>query len=289
MKFRFKMIFIALTVAAVGAMAGRAAQAETMFGEALKLGEGTVKSYAMVGDEGRPTAIGVVFTQSALEGLPPTPNRTGRCFDLDGNGRINDEGECEGDYEFRMSLPAVLAEREDMPFRWVGVNWNVHGHPPAAWSVPHFDFHFYMVERAAIDSIRVGPCPFFINCEDKKRALVKVPAKYVHADHIDVEATVSMMGNHLIDSKTPELAERNRKPFTHTWIFGAYEGRITFYETMITRDYLLSRPANGCHPIKQPKAWERAGYYPTVYCIRHSREHGTYTVSLEGMVYRQAE
>jgi hypothetical protein len=117
---------------------------------------------------------------------------------------------------------------------------------------------------------------------------MKVPTKYVHPDHISVGATVSGMGDHLIDKATPELARENPKPLTHTWVYGTYDGHITFYEPMITRAYLLSRP-NGCHPIKRPKAWERAGNYPTVYCIRYSGEHKSYTISLEGMVRRQAE
>ena len=284
----------ALTAAAVAAFvagmaAGRAAPAKTMFGEAQKLGKGTVKTYAVVRDDDKVTAIGVVFKAGMLEGLPSEPNKTSRCYDLDKDGRIADHGECEGDYELRLSLPAALAKRNDIPFRWVGLNWNSHGHPPKAWSVPHFDFHFYMVGKPEIDAIKVGPCPFFIDCEDKKRALMKVPAKYVHPDHVSVGATVSRMGDHLIDSKTPELARKNPKPFTHTMIFGAYGGHITFYEPMITRAFLLSRPANGCTRVKRPKAWERSGYYPTVYCIRHSKKHGTYTVSLEGMVYRSAE
>jgi len=283
------MTAVALAVLMAGAMGDRAAHAKTMFGEAQRLGKGTVKTYATVRDDEKVTSIGVVFKEGMLEGLPANPNKTGRCFDLDKNGRINDHGECDGDYELRLSLPAAVAKKNDIPIRWVGLNWNSHGHPPQAWSVPHFDFHFYMVGKAEIDSIKTGPCPIFIDCEDKKRALMKVPAKYVHPDHISVGATVSSMGDHLIDSKTPELAGKTPKPFTHTWIFGAYDGHITFYEPMITHAYLLSRRANGCSRIKQPKAWERSGYYPTVYCIRHSKKHGTYTVSLEGMVYRRGE
>jgi len=283
------MTAVALAVLMAGAVADRAAHAKTMFGEAQRLGKGTVKTYATVRDDEKITSIGVVFKEGMLEGLPANPNKTGRCFDLDKNGRINDHGECDGDYELRLSLPAAVAKKNDIPIRWVGLNWNSHGHPPQAWSVPHFDFHFYMVGKAEIDSIKTGPCPIFIDCEDKKRALMKVPAKYVHPDHVSVGATVSSMGDHLIDSKTPELAGKNPKPFTHTWIFGAYDGHITFYEPMITHAYLLSRRANGCSRIKQPKAWERSGYYPTVYCIRHSKKHGTYTVSLESMVYRRGE
>lgn len=276
-----------LAIFAISITVTHSAQSKVLFGKAHRLGNGTVKAYAIARRDGTPTAIGVVFKASMLDGLPPERNNTSRCFDLDKNGRINDQGECEGDYEIRLSLPDVIAKRPDVPFRWIALNWNPRGHEPKAWSVPHFDFHFYMVDRAAIDAIRVGPCKFFINCEDQKRATVKVPAKYVSPGFIEVKATVSMMGDHLVNSKTPEFAKEKPRPFTHTWIFGAYDGHITFYEPMITRAYLLGRPS-GCHRIKRPNAWERSGYYPTVYCIRYSETHKTYTVSLEGMAFREA-
>ena len=107
-----------------------------MFGEAQKLGNGTVKIYAMTCDDGKLTSIGVVFKASMLERLPPVPNRTSRCFDLNNNGRIF-RRKCEGDYELRLSLPAAFAKRADVPFRWVGLNWSPHGHPPKAWKSAH--------------------------------------------------------------------------------------------------------------------------------------------------------
>ena len=76
------------------------------------------------------------------------PNTWSRCFDKNGNGRIDAHGECNGDYELRFALPQELAQRAVTPFQWVSVNWNPMGHPPPAppvWAVPHFDFHFYIM------------------------------------------------------------------------------------------------------------------------------------------------
>jgi hypothetical protein len=101
------------------------------------------------------------------------------------------------------------------------------------------------------------------------------------------QAAVPAMGNHLINSKAPELVEQGRE-FTHTFIFGAYDGHVTFYEPMITLAFLQSRP-DLCTPIKQPEAWESAGWYPTTYCIRHRPDEERYTVSLEDFVHRSAD
>ena len=67
------------------------------------------------------------------------------------------------------------------------------------------------------------------------------------------------MGNHLIDLTGPEF---NGQRFTRSWIFGIYDGRITYYEEMLSRDYLLSKP-DTCNPIKAAAAVGQAGYYPT--------------------------
>ena len=176
------------------------------------------------------------------------------------------------------------------PFTWVSVNWNPMGHPapaPPVWAVPHYDFHFYIMPAAAVAQIRPGPCSELIHCDDFKRAQTPLPAGYVHADHIDVGAAVPDMGNHLIDSKTPELVVEGRE-FTHTFIFGAYDGHVSFYEPMITLPYLETRP-DVCAPIKQPTAWEVDGWYPTTYCIRYLADEGRYTVSLEDFVQRTAD
>ena len=268
-----------------------AARGETQNGGIQKLGKGTINTYADLGADGKPIAIGITFTRQALEGLPAKKSKTGRCFDMDKDGRINPASECEGDYELRLTMPDKLSGRSDIPFKWIGFNWNPEGHvPPKIYDLPHFDMHFYMVPQKEIDSIRVGPCKLFINCDDRKRALVPVKPKYVHADHISVGATVSMMGNHLVNVKSQEFGKtpETKKKFTHTWIFGAYDGKITFYEPMITREYLLRKP-NGCFNIKGPKAWQKTGYYPTRYCIRYHAGSDKYTVSFEGLVLRSAE
>lgn len=282
---------LAAHIFAACALTAVSAHAETTLGEAQALGMDTINTYADFDDSGRPTALGLVFHRKALDGLPEKKNVTSRCFDLDKNGKINDASECEGDYELRIAMPESVAGREDIPFKWVGFNWNPEGHvPPGTYDLPHFDMHFYMVPEEKIDSIRVGGCDLFIHCEDREKALMPVDPKYVHPDHISVGATVGRMGDHLLNSKSPELAPdpKDKKKFTHTWIFGSYEGQITFYETMMTREYLLGKPQE-CFDIKLPQAWQRAGYYPTRYCIRHDSDSDTFRVSLEDLVLRTAQ
>ena len=260
-----------------------------LLGEPQSLGAGTTHAYVDLDENKVPTAIGVLFTAGMLDDLPEAPNKTSRCFDLNGDGEIADMGECDGDEERILWFPEEFELKADLPFKYVMLNWNPMGHPlpaPPPWAVPHFDFHFYTQDLAEVEAMRTGPCGFYLNCDDFELAIKPVPAKYVHPDHIDVGAAVPRMGNHLVNSISPELVEDTQK-FTHTWIIGAYDGHVTFWEPMITHEFIASRQ-DVCIAFGQPEAWEIGGYYPTSYCIRYIRESDSHTVSLEGLVLREA-
>jgi hypothetical protein len=123
-----------------------------------------------------------------------------------------------------------------------------------------------------------------VRCDQFEVARKPVPANYMHANYSNVDAVVPAMGNHLIDLTGPEF---NKQPFTHSFIFGVYDGNVIFYEEMVTRAHLLSKP-NACTPIKTPAAVAMRGYYPTVSCIRHDAATGAHTVSIEQFVLREA-
>jgi hypothetical protein len=92
------------------------------------------------------------------------------------------------------------------------------------------------------------------------------------------------MGNHLLDSQSPEL--KDSLPFASPFIYGVYDGEVLFWEPMITLD-LLRNTQDSCLEIRQPEAFQQAGYYPTQYCVRQDRG-GWRTVSLERFRYSEA-
>jgi hypothetical protein len=251
------------------------------------LGKGTVSSYAELTPAGTPRALGIAFSEGALDGLPTGGSDGHHCFDRNKDGRIDTATECLHQYELVLPLPDVVARRGDIPFMWVLLNWNPHGHiPPGVYDVPHFDVHFFMEPIAKVFAIASGPCgPEFIRCDHFEVARRPLPANYMHPDFKDVEAAVPAMGNHLVDLTGPEF---NKQAFTRTWIFGTYDGKVTFYEEMVTRAFLLSKP-NSCFPIKTPPAVGRSGFYPTRACHRHDVPAGEYTVSMEDFAFREAQ
>ena len=253
----------------------------TLRGRLEKIGAGTVQSFLTLDPNGVPLAIGVALSAGALEQLPRVPNTVSRCFDLDGDGRHTGH-ECMGDEERILDVPA--GSSAGLPFRWISVNWNPAGHHNTPYVQPHFDFHFNAVDRSRVEAIAPGRCGELVDCGDFKVATRPVPAQYLPSGYIDVGAVVPRMGNHLLDSQSPEL--KDSIPFTSTFIYGAWDGELIFWEPMITLDF-LQKTQDACIEIRQPKAFRQAGSYPTQYCVRQDRQ-GQRAVSLERFRYTEA-
>lgn len=101
--------------------------------------------------------------------------------------------------------------------------------------------------------------------------------------------TTGLPGAALTDDTAPEF---HGVPFTHTWIYGSYDGEITFYEVMIATkwfdDLCTGAVADRCVAFKQPQAWKIAGRYPATYCMEYRENRGDYVVSMSDWGYRNA-
>jgi hypothetical protein len=254
----------------------------TLRGEAARMGAGRIQSFVIRDSSGAPLAIGVTLSAGALEQLPSAPNSVSRCFDLDGDGSYTGH-ECHGDEERILDVP--IDSSAELPFRWIQVNWNPAGHHNTPYARPHFDFHFHTGDRARVEAIGPGRCGELVDCGDFKVATRPLPARYLPDGYIDVGAVVPRMGNHLLDSQSPEL--KDSLPFTSTFIYGAWDGELIFWEPMITLDAIRDTRVAACLPIRRPEAFREAGYYPTEYCVREGRA-GARTVSLERFRYSAA-
>lgn len=251
------------------------------FGPAQPMGEGQVRSYMVMKSHHRPDEIGILFTGSSLTGLPgvDAPPSDGTWDVLDANGDV--VWPCCG-YEHVLEVPQSALRAT--PFKHIVVNWNNHGHPPPAiYDKPHFDFHFYTMsnaERTAIEAptaeAMCGP-DLPLSCEDLDTALAPLPDAQMPPDYFSPGAVEPGMGNHLLDSTAPELAG---EPFDQTWIFGSWDGRISFFEPMITMDYLQNLSESQCYDLKMPHYFETAGFYPTRYCARHFELYDVYQIAL---------
>lgn len=222
------------------------------YGPTLTMGNGTAKTWYMPDAQGNPASIGFTLSKTALDNLPATMPGT----------------------DYMLALPDEATSKT--PYRHVMINWNPQGHEPAGiYTVSHFDFHFYMQPVSEVMTIPVytpaTAAPF-----DK----VPAPA-YLPADFAKGPGGVPMMGAHWSDVTSPEF---KGSPFTETFVFGSYNGHVTFWEQMVAMSYLKTGPTLD-KAIKQPAQFETPGYYPTRYRI-HTNADGSQDISLDGFTRR---
>ncbi|MEN8373929.1 MAG: hypothetical protein ABFS34_00615 [Gemmatimonadota bacterium] len=255
-------------------------------GEAAQVGAATATPYAEFDADGAPSAIGIALSENFFDELPREPSNLRYCWDRDEDGEVAQPDECIPTHDWVIPLPSAAAARADMPFKWALLNWNPLGHiPPGVYDSPHFDVHFYIEPVESIMGIEPGPCgPEFVNCDQFETGRKPLPANYMDPKYVNVDAVAPAMGNHLVDVSGPEFSG---EPFTRAWIYGSYDGRVTFYEEMVSLAFLVAQPSE-CFPIDSPPAVAVAGYYPTSSCLRYVPETGDYTVSLEDFVLREA-
>lgn len=286
----------------------------TTWGTAQTVGNGQIQTFVTVDSARSPRLVGVYFTEGALSGLPETMS-DGRWDVKDANGSVIIP--CCG-HEFVLDFPASSSVT---PFKAFVLNWNPMGHAPSGiYDRPHFDLHFYTIPDSARTAIAAataetmcsvpnppevgGVHPVTVSCETFEIAMFPLSTAHTPPGYISAGAVEPGMGNHLINSRAPELAgppdprtwrnlginvprdfRAKAAEFTHTWIYGANAGRLTFLEPMITLAFLQEQHEKTCTDIAVPEAAAEAGYYPTQYCIRYiageNGSDGAYVVSLE--------
>jgi hypothetical protein len=227
----------------------------TMFGKPVAIGGGSARAYITTNAAGTPAEVGVRLTESALTALPTA---TGTM------------------YMYELELPATASQT---PYDHVSFNWNPYGHDPEPlYGAPHFDVHFYMQSQAQQRAITK---------DDPKGDILPatglLPADYITADPNSLNRTVEMEGRHWLDKTSPELTG---VPFNYTFIYGSYNGHMTFMEPMLVKS-LLTPTVNISAAIKQPQVYEAKGkYYPNKYTITYDATTKEYIVAMGDMVKR---
>jgi hypothetical protein len=231
----------------------------TFFGPSQSLGNGTTRTYVTLDEGGNPTEAGLRLTATALDGLPDNPQT------------------------LMLDLPDQASATA---FDHVMLDWNPQGHePPDLFGKPHFDFHFNMVDMATMSAISPSDPDYAAKAERAPEAKY-VPQGYVVFPGASAATqAVPAMGVHVVDSTDTSLVPGSYD-FKHIIINGTWDGRYTFIEPMITREWLLTKPASQ-YPLKLPQAYQKSAYYPTTYGVHFDEQAKEYVISLAGMTMRQ--
>jgi hypothetical protein len=229
----------------------------TYLGQFTILGDGTVRTWVKFAN-GKPASLGVTFSEMALQGLP-TVEKLPKAMPV---------------MEYELALPK---EARNIGFDHISLDYGPVGHPPAdIYDKAHFDVHFYMMPSAERKKITARGKDLAV-CEKKPDAGT-LPVGYILAPG----TAIPQMGVHAVDPSGPEFRGEG---FTKTFIYGYYNGKMTFIEPMVAVDYLKTKP-NSSGAVKAPLVYQRPGFYPTKYSITFDEKRREYSVSLDGLTWR---
>lgn len=226
---------------------------DTVRGSQLTMGNGKANSIFIVSKSGIPQQIGIEMTEDALVGLTQDPN---------------DHAKSMFNFQLDKRAKALL------PFDHLVVHWNPGGHIPAGvFDKPHFDFHYYMMTNSERNKIE----PYGMATEASYENLPK--EGFMPANYIATPGGEEQMGKHWV-SKHLNL------PFTHTMIYGSYDGKVNFIEPMVTKAFIENTQSINV-PYEQPARFEfKDKYYPTEYNIYRDATTRNHYITLSGFVLR---
>ncbi len=238
---------------------------EIVYGPAVRLGDGSARTYVIVESE-RPLEVGVAVDQAFLTSLPE---------DGAPGGLVMPNGHSM--FEYALEMP----EGHGTPFQHATLDWIPAGHePPGIYDKPHFDVHFYTISAEERRAIRPDD-PTFLEKGARLPEAEFVPAGFVDPGM----GAVPMMGVHLVDPTSPELRAEAPEPFTHTFLYGSWDGRLIFLEPMVTTAFLAEKH-DLSFPIAVAERYDPEGYYPASYSIRWDDAAGEYRISLTDLAWR---
>lgn len=216
------------------------------YGESAQLGQGTIKTYVHIDALGAPTEIGIIVPDAAMNNLD---GHTPAMFSLD--------------------LPAKA--KATTAYEHMLFDWMPHGHEPAGvFDQPHFDLHFYYTSEA--ERLAIAPT-------DTVEFMKPVTAGYIPNQYINIGG-VPQMGSHWINPADPIFSEG--ETFTEVFLYGSYDGEVTFIEPMMTKAY-VEQNKNFERNMLQPDLFPESGkYYPTVYGVKYDTAKKEYRFYLSG-------
>jgi hypothetical protein len=171
----------------------------------------------------------------------------------------------DGDFE----VPVPQAVTTDTGFAHIWLNYAAEGHfPPGVFDVPHFDVHFYLLDKATRAAI---------TCPEAEVPRERIPAGYVIPgfEGEPEGACVPGMGVHAVPVTTGE------EPFTATMTLVYHDGYLVAVEPMFTQQLLRARTSFTLDipaPDEQPPGID----LPTRFIAEHDEDANLYRFRLQG-------
>lgn len=174
-------------------------------------------------------------------------------------------------FSIKLDMPADIKAKTVIDH--VSIDYIAGGHPPpGVYDVPHFDVHFYFNSQASQNAV---------DCSNKALPdAQRMAAPFMFLPPNVPAECVPAMGYHALDPRAPELAQQNPAKFDKTLIMGYYDGKLSFVEPMMSREFMLKKEGFSFDVLK-PAVVDKAGLYPRKLEMRFNAETNAYDVVLK--------
>lgn len=204
-------------------------------------------------------------------------------------------------YRFKY-LDISAATRPAFPFRYVEVDWNTEGKPRGpngSFITPHYDFHFYVKDRAFVEKhmecMTVGKtCDSLKTGYSQMRHFLDLPPdRFIPEKYFpDNDSSIAAMGMHNLDGSFAYTVENvNHNPVI---IYGTFDGELAFLEVSMTlygfQDAIKAARKNQklTWDILQPKAYAYP-WWATKVTLEYLPASKTFAFEFAGFELRKVE
>jgi len=262
------------TVLTVMATVSVVQASQLSYGESQLLGDGFIRSFVSLDDNGNPLDLGVAFTEEALS-LPTDP-----AYPIT---------------RIELSLPPEAAKTA---FNHIELDYRTRGFPPnpEIFNVPNFRITFFQISPEERDLICPNPDTTGVipKCTGDELAQVlktpepgTLPEGFVQVLPEDPFFAEPRYGTGYIDLVPILPVINGQQPFTSFYAYTFSDGKGSSIENIVNKAFLETQP-NVTNPIKLPTSFSKSGYYPTEYSVTYEATSQEYRFSLTGLTFRSS-
>ena len=248
---------------------GSAADATQYLGNPQPLGEGFVRSFVTLDDQGNPSEVGAILTPGSLS-LPTS--------------------ETTPDIVIPLSLPS---EASTTAFDSLLLKYRTHGVPgvPEALGVPRLTLDALSVTPQEIASICPNPDTSgsaAVCVGDELAQALKPPKPEFIPQGMQPSGFVEPgFGERYFDPEAALPIFTGQQPFNTLYDYAFFDGQISSISFGGTKAFLETQ-SNLTKPIKIPTSYSKTKYYPTQYSVSFDQTSQEYKLSLSGLTSRSA-
>ncbi len=245
--------------------------AQIFYGEPEPLGKGSVRSFVVLDDNGNPSDIGATFSKETLS-LPT--------------------GDTEPDIATELSLPPEASSTAFNHMELIYRPNNYSGLVPKGIGIPRFSLNFFLIspsERALIcpHPDKIGTLPVCTASEEAPALKTPEPGTVPSGILQTLGGAEPGYGSRYRDPDTSTLVVSGQQPFTSTYYYAFFDGKLTDIDFTSSIAFLATQP-NVTVPIKLPTSYFKSGYYPTEYSITYDAASQEYSMAFGGLTYGAA-